>query len=201
MVLPSSASPQQLLRAMQSGDQQAFKTLWDDWAHKVQFFVRVQLQPSGLDAEHCAQEVVADVFHDLWRHPERFDGRVAFNTWLFTVARNKAIDRLRQHQRRSVMEESAGDEDFSDVPDDAPTPEVQLDHRQQRHAVMRCLERLRNHLQREALLLWAIDDMPLAAIASTQQCPENTVKTRLFHGRKNLHSCLQQSLRIEATTP
>lgn len=201
MVLPPSASPQQLLRAMQSRDQQALNILWKDWAHKVQFYVRSKLASSGLDVEHYAQEVVADVFHDLWRYPERYDGRVAFNTWLFTVARNKAIDRLRQHQRRAAVEESAGDEDFSDVPDDAPTPELQLHHRQQRNAVMRCLERLRNHLQREALLLWAIEDMPLADIASTQQCPENTVKTRLFHGRKNLHSCLQQSLRLEATTP
>ena len=92
--------PAELLTAMRSGDTRALDSLYRTWSAKVRLFARLQLAPSGLDADTLADEITVDVFHDIWRHPERFDGRVAFNTWLFTLARNKAIDRLRQLQRR-----------------------------------------------------------------------------------------------------
>lgn len=182
---------------MAVGDQQALRMLWRQWAGKVQMFVRMQLQPCGDEAQSLAQEVTADVFHELWLHPLKYDGRVAFNTWLYTIARNKAVDCLRKRQRRLQVEQPAADEELGAVPDDAPGPEAQLRAAQDKKAVLHCLERLRNPLQREALLLWAVEDMPLADIAQTQQCPENTVKTRLFHGRKNLRVCLQQWLGME----
>lgn len=196
-VMEPSRSAQELLQAMAGGDQQALRSLWQQWAGKVQMFVRVQLSPCGDEASSLAQEVTADVFHELWLHPLRYDGRVAFNTWLLTLARNKAIDCARKRQRRVQMEQQAGDEEFGAVPDESPGPEALLNAAQDKKAVLYCLRRLRNPLQREALLLWAVEDMPLADIAQTQQCPENTVKTRLFHGRKNLKVCLQQWLGLE----
>ena len=188
---------QDLLQAMAAGEQQALRMLWQQWAGKVQLFVRMQLSPCGDEATSLAQEVTADVFHEVWLNPSRYDGRVAFNTWLFTIARNKAVDCARKRTRRLQMERQADDEDFHSVPDPAPGPEGQLNAAQDKKAVLYCLQRLRNPLQREALLLWAVEDMPVADIAHTQQCPENTVKTRLFHGRKNLKICLQQWLGME----
>ena len=198
MVFTPTTPPAELLLAMQAGHEQALNALWKGWSHKVQLFVRMQLQPSGLDANHLAQEVVADVFHDVWRHPQRFDGRVAFNTWLFTLARYKAIDRLRLHLRRDAVETPVDDEELGGFVDDAPRPDELLGTGQTRAAIQRCLGRLRNHLQREALMLSLIEEMPLADIAHLQDCPENTVKTRLFHGRKNMRGCLQQSLSLES---
>lgn len=182
---------------MAAGDEQALRVLWQEWAGKVQIFARMQLSSCGADATALAQEVATDVFHELWRNPLRYDGRVAFNTWLFTVTRNKTVDCLRKRKRRSQVEQAVGDEDFSSVPDDTPGPEQQLHASQEKKAVLYCLKRLRNPLQREALLLWALEDMQLSDIAQTQRCPENTVKTRLFHGRKNLRTCLQKSLGVE----
>ena len=192
-----SRSVQDLLQAMAAGEQQALRVLWQQWAQKVQMFVRMQLSPCGDEAISLAHEVTADVFHEVWLNPLRYDGRVAFNTWLFTIARNKAVDCVRKRTRRLQMEQQADDEDFHSVPDPTPGPEGQLNAAQDKKAVLYCLQRLRNPLQREALLLWAVEDMPVADIAQTQQCPENTVKTRLFHGRKNLKICLQQWLGLE----
>lgn len=192
--MEKSRSPQELLQAMQAGDQLALRALWQQWAGKVQLFARMQLAACGDDAAALAQEVTADVFHDVWRHPQRYDGRAAFNTWLFTLARNKAVDCLRRRQRRVDLEQLASDEDLAAVQDEAPGPEAQLHSAQDRKAVLHCLRRLRNPLQREALMLWAVEDMALSDIAETQKCPENTVKTRLFHGRRNLKLCLQQWL-------
>ena len=190
---------QDLLQAMHQGDQRALHMLWQQWAAKIQAFVRMQLVICGDDAMALSQEVTADVFYDLWTQPLRYDGRVAFNTWLYTLARNKAVDCRRNWQRRRRMEQTAGDEDFTSLEDEAPGPEDRLNAAQDKEAVLYCLRRLRNPLQREALMLWAVEDMPLIEIAQTQQCPENTVKTRLFHGRKNLRTCLQQWLRLEVS--
>ena len=188
---------QELLTAMAGGDQQALRMLWQKWSGKVQMFARLQLAPCGAEAVQLAQEVTSDVFHELWRYPLRYDGRVAFSTWIFTLVRNKAIDCLRKRLRQANYEQSTDDEVLAQLHDPAHGPEAQLVVGQDRRAVLQCLQRLRNPLQREALLLWALEDMPLADIAQAQQCPENTVKTRLFHGRKNLRSCLLQSLGME----
>ena len=185
-------NPQVLLRAMQAGDQQALAALWREWAPKVQLFARMQLRPCGTEAEALAQEVTADVFHAVWLAPDRFDGRVAFGTWLLTLARNKAIDCLRKRLRRLDKEQAVDEATWDGLEDEGPGPQAQLHAQQQRQAVLACLEKLRNPLQREALMLWALEDMPLQDIAQVQQCPENTVKTRLFHGRKNLRTCLEQ---------
>lgn len=188
-----SPSPQELLAAIRARDEEALALLWKAWAGKVRLFARLQLAPCGAEADPLAQEVTVDVFHDLWRDPERFDGRVAFGTWLLAVARHKAIDRLRQ---RAVRQRHETDLDGAgiDPADEAPGPADQLDAQQHRAGLLHCLRRLRNGLQREALLLWALEDMPLAEIARIQQCAENTVKTRLFHGRGNLRTCMDRWL-------
>ncbi len=195
-MLPSP-TPAELLAAVRSGDTRALDSLYRSWSPKVRLFARMQLLPSGLDAHALADEVTIDVFHDLWRYPERFDGRAAFSTWLFTLARNKAIDRLRQIQRR-VPTESMAELDGIDPPADPQyEPPAQLAQQQRQHGVMDCLHRLRNPLQREGLMLWALEDMPLADIARLQNSPENTVKTRLHHGRLNLRACLERWLARE----
>lgn len=195
-----SPSPQELLAAIQARDEDALALLWHAWAGKVRLFARLQLAPCGAEADALAQEVAVDVFHDIWRDPARFDGRVAFGTWLLAVARNKAIDRLRQRAVRQRHEMGLDDLDI-DPPDDAPGPPEQLDAQQHRSGLLHCLRRLRNGLQREALLLWALEDMPLAEIARIQQCAENTVKTRLFHGRGNLRVCMQRWLGSGSPNP
>jgi RNA polymerase sigma factor (sigma-70 family) len=190
-------NPSELLAAVRCGDTRALDSLYRSWSSRVRLFARLQLAPSGFDAEALADEITIDVFHELWRAPERFDGRVAFNTWLFTLARNKAIDRLRQLQRRQRWEDSTALDGFDPPADALHEPPAQLARQQRQHGVMDCLRRLRNPLQRESLMLWALEDMPLAHIAQLQNSPENTVKTRLYHGRLNLRACLERWLARE----
>lgn len=194
-------TPAELLAAVRSGDTRALDSLYRSWSPRVRLFARMQLASSGFDADALADEITVDVFHDLWRAPERFDGRVAFTTWLLTLARNKAIDRLRQLQRIRKWEDSTDLDGTHDHPA-APQhePPAQLAEQQRQHGVLDCLRRLRNPLQRESLMLWALEDMPLAAIARLQNSPENTVKTRLYHGRLNLRACLERWLAREGDT-
>ncbi len=140
-----------------------------------------------------ADEVTVDVFHDIWRAPMRYDGRVAFGTWLLTLVRNKAIDQIRRHGKRLARETPFdGDDDAQAPAEYDPGPQAQTETVQRRHAVLKCLQRLRNPMQRESLTLWALDDLSVADIAHIQQAPAGTIKTRLFHGRINLRQCMER---------
>ena len=190
--------PAELLAAMASGDQRALDALYRAWSPRVRVFARLQLSGSGLDVHAVADEVTVDVFHAIWRAPMRYDGRVAFGTWLLTLARNKAIDQIRRHGKRQAREDSIdrdGHEQAQlDESDHDPGPQARHEGAQRRHGILDCLRRLRNPLQRESLTLWAIDDLSVADIAQIQQAPAGTVKTRLFHGRLNLRQCLERWL-------
>ena len=192
-----TAPPRELLVAMAAGDQRALDLLYRGWSRKVRVFAHARLLRCGLDAEAIAGEVTVDVFHELWRHPLRYDGRVEFTTWLLTLTRNKTVDQIRRHGKRLLREEAFADDDgagYEDAldTDTAPDPQALHETAQRRTAVLRCLQRLRNPLQRESLTLWALEDLSVLDIARIQEVPEGTVKTRLFHGRLNLRQCVER---------
>lgn len=190
-------APSELLAAMAGGDQRALDALYRDWSRKVRVFAHARLLRCGLDADAIAGEITVDVFHDLWRDPLRYDGRVEFATWLLTLTRNKTVDQIRRHGKRQAREEPLdedGEPDGEEGTDEdaAPDPQALQEHAQRRTAVQRCLQRLRNPLQRESLTLWALEDLSVFEIARIQDAPEGTVKTRLFHGRLNLRQCMER---------
>lgn len=189
-------APSELLAAMAGGDQRALDMLYRDWSRKVRVFAHARLLRCGLDADAIAGEVTVDVFHDLWLAPLRYDGRVEFASWLLTLTRNKTVDQIRRHGKRQALEEELDEDggfeqDAADV-EVAPNPQALHENAQRRAAVLSCLRRLRNPLQRESLTLWALEDLSVLDIARIQGAPEGTVKTRLFHGRLNLRQCMER---------
>jgi len=192
-------APSELLAAMAGGDQRALDALYRDWSRKVRVFAHAKLLRCGLDADAIAGEVTVDVFHDLWLAPLRYDGRVEFSTWLLTLTRNKTVDQIRRHGKRQAAEEALDadgvleQEAAADL-ETAPDPQALQESAQRRAAVLSCLRRLRNPLQRESLTLWALEDLSVLDIARIQDAPEGTVKTRLFHGRLNLRQCMERWL-------
>lgn len=189
-----TVTPGELLAAMAGGDQRAMDTLYRAWSCKVRLFARSQLLRCGLDADAIADEITVDVFHDVWRAPLSYDGRVGFATWLFTIARNKAIDQIRRHTSRGGPHDPLADGlmENTENTDQAPSVHAMHEQAQRNAAVLNCLRRLRNPLQRESLTLWALDDLSVLDIARIQAAPEGTVKTRLFHGRQNLRQCIER---------
>jgi RNA polymerase sigma-70 factor (ECF subfamily) len=188
-------APSELLAAMAGGDQRALDTLYRGWSRKVRVFAHARLLRCGLDADAIAGEVTVDVFHDLWLAPLRYDGRVEFASWLLTLTRNKTVDQIRRHGKRQAVEEEFDEDGFEQEAADletAPNPQSLQENAQRRAAVLSCLRRLRNPLQRESLTLWALEDLSVLDIARIQDAPEGTVKTRLFHGRLNLRQCMER---------
>lgn len=183
----------QLLERIGTQDQAAFKELYKAFSRKVYAYVLNQLK------DHArAEEVLVDTMYEVWRSPTRFRGDSAFGTWLIGIARNKAL--LVYRGRRTDEDHADLDDVAETIADDSPDAYAQLAERQRREGVKHCMEKLSDE-HREALHLLFYEGLALAEVAAIQRCPENTVKTRLFHARQKLKNCLRLLLEREGMAP
>lgn len=147
-----------------------------------------------LSRPEAAEEVVVETMYEVWKSAPRFAGRSMVTTWILGIARHKAMDKLRI--RGGEANETLGDEAEA-IPDSRPSAYELIAKKQREGQVALCLEALPDE-QRECIHMVFYEDAPLSEIAAIQACPENTVKTRLFHARRKMRECLQrQVLRME----
>ena len=177
------------LALIAQGDESAFKALYRAFSRRLYAYV---IKQTGDAAQ--AEEIVADTLYEVWRAPTRFRGDALFSTWLIGVARNKVLMAWRGRKPDSKHEDI---DDFAELiagddHDDFDT----LALRQRREGVLHCVQRLSDE-HRECIHLVFYEGMALADVAKVQACPENTVKTRLFHARKKLEHCLRVMLSRE----
>ena len=91
-----------------------------------------------LNDEAAAEDVVSDVFLAVWRRAGRFEGRAQVSTWLFGIARHKALSRLRARTNDPLDDEVA-----ESIEDPADNPEVTM-QKEQRRMLLDCLTALKN---------------------------------------------------------
>lgn len=183
-----------LLQKIAQGNEGAMRELYMGFSRKVYAFALNQLRnPTE------AEEIVVETLHEVWRHPTRFRGESKFSTWLLGIARHKILDtiRARHPQHEELDYEELGETLASDEPDAFEL----LAQRQRREGVRKCMDKLPEE-QRVCMHLVFYEGLSLGEIAEVQACPENTVKTRLFHARQKIKNCLRLLLEREAgSTP
>lgn len=176
----------ELIARMAHGDQAALAELYRMLAPQVHAFALRQL--SNPDE---AREVTVDTMHDVWKGAAGFRGDALVRTWVFGIARHKLLDRLRQRPTRRTV-------DLEEVSEILPSEDASafdlLARRQRAEHVAHCIERLSAE-HRECVQLVFFHDLGLAEVAELQKCPENTVKTRMFHARRHLKRCLEARLK------
>src|SRR5205085_10786262 len=87
--------------------------------------------------ESTAEDLISEVFLDVWRQANKFEGRAAVSTWLLAIARFKALSMLRRKPEQELDEETAeGIEDTSD------TPEVALEEKDKSEILRQCMTSL-----------------------------------------------------------
>jgi RNA polymerase sigma-70 factor (ECF subfamily) len=178
-----------LLARIRKGDQAALQALYG--RHRVKIFRFVLRLTRN---ESSAEDIVSEVFIDVWRNPNNFEGRSEASTWLLAIARNKAYSLLRRKKEDELDDEAAGAiEDASD------NPEVLLQKKSKGDLLRACLSGLsREH--REVIDLVYYHDKSIEEVALIVGAPEGTVKTRMFHARKKL-SQLAQAAGIDRGWP
>jgi RNA polymerase sigma-70 factor (ECF subfamily) len=176
----SAASDEVLIGRIAQGDRLAMRVLFARHHVRVyRFVLRIVRNEAG------AEDLISEVFLDVWRQADRFEGRSAVSTWLLAIARFKALSSMRRRPDEELDEEAAGAiEDASD------TPEVSLQKKDKSGLLRKCLEQLsREH--REVIDLVYYHEKSVEEVAEIVGIPEATVKTRMFYARKKLSELLK----------
>ena len=166
-----------LIQRVGRGDQSAFSDLYDRVAPLVHGVVlRIVRDPSQ------SEEVVQEVFVELWRIAPRFDPeKGTVSSWVATIAHRRAVDRVRSEQsaRNRIERESARVERPHD---EVAESVVAVDQTQfERRRVRRALNRLTS-MQREAVELAYFGGYTYREVAVLLDVPEGTIKTRIRDG-------------------
>src|SRR5438128_3194007 len=115
-VVRDTSSDETLIRRIAGGDQLAMRTLFA--RHRVAIYrwlLRI------VHDEGLAEDLLSEVFLDVWRHAASFEGRSSVSTWLLAIARHKALS-----ARRRRVDAELDDEIAADICDPADNPEISL---------------------------------------------------------------------------
>ena len=127
-----------------------------------------------------AEDLISEVFLDVWRQAGKFEGRSAVSTWLLSIARFKALSVLRR-KPESELDEAAAEADTADVA---------LEKKQKADIIRKCLSGLSAD-HREIVDLVYYHEKSVEEVAEIVGIPEATVKTRMFYARKKLAELLK----------
>src|SRR6478672_757625 len=166
------AGDQAALARMAGGDGDAVAELYDRHARPI-YSLALRILGDATEAE----DVVQDVFAQAWRQASRYSAsRGAVAAWLLTLARSRAIDRLRSRRARPA---GVSDDRVADrLADVRPTADVQVLSSEQVARVRAALDEL-PLLQRAAIELAYFEGLTHAEIADRLEQPLGTVKTRI----------------------
>ena len=188
--VPSPTVEPDLVARCQRGDKEALGELYRRYRSEVARNLHRMLGPGRGDLEDVLQEVFIEVFRSI----PRFRGDARVSTWLYRVCVNVALQRLRKRKRRA---EVSADE----VPEPAPsdggeTPERALDNRRRLDAVYRLLDEL-SPKKRVVFILHEIEGREPKEIAGIVGAPVLTVRTRLHYARKEFYALAARDARLD----
>jgi RNA polymerase sigma-70 factor (ECF subfamily) len=170
-----------LQRLAATGDIDAFRELFRAYAPRVKAYMMRQGTDPGM-AEELAQETLLTV----WRKAALYSGdKGSATTWIFTIARNLRIDRLRKEVAWQPLPEHSEEEPSSD-----PTPDVEVSDRERRERVQRALAELPGD-QSEVVLLSYIEGLSHSEIAARLGVPLGTVKSRMRLAYQKIRETLE----------
>ena len=176
---------QSLARVALSQDSHAFAALFDHFSPRLNGFLhRLGLPPN------LAEDVVQETFIAIWRKASTFNpAKSSVATWIYTIARNKRIDRLRN---MALPEPDPTDPAFE--PDPPEFADAQLVAYQRSQRVRRAFEQL-SVAQRDALYLSFYVEQSHAEIAENLRAPLGTVKSRLRLGLERLRQIMDDEIK------
>ena len=161
-----------LVRRMVDSDETALGALYDQWSRALYSLV-LQL----LEDPNEAEDVVEETFWQAWRKAASYEpAKGAVSTWLLTIGRRRALDRLRARKRN--REDLNGASAFLDLPSPEPDPYRNVEGSDIRDSVRAALRALPDE-QRQPLELGYFNGLSQSEIAETIGEPLGTVKTRM----------------------
>lgn len=184
-VLPFSDG-RRLIERVAQGDERALRSLYDLYAGKVLATARRLMGNLGE-----AEEVVQDTFVDVWNRAASFDAaRGSAASWILTIGRNRAIDRLRA---RASLQRAVTD--LGSEPERAPiaAPDREVEHAENKRRIARALAQLSPE-QRAVVELAYFDGLSQSEIAARTGHPLGTIKGRARAALEKLAESLSEEV-------
>jgi RNA polymerase sigma factor (sigma-70 family) len=183
----SAARDRQLVRRIEGGDEEAFRSLFASYGPSA-----MALAARVLRQAHLAEEIVQEAFLSLWLSPGLYDERRgSVKAWLMTMVHHRAVDAVRREeaQRRRSDDLVAG---FRDTAED-PSVEIvdSVAAPGERAAVREALAGLPPE-QREVLELMYFDGLSQTQVADKTGAPLGTVKSRALLGMRRMRAELER---------
>jgi len=176
------------LERIANRDRKAFEQLYREYGPRVfRFAVRM------IRDETRAEEVTNDVMVEIWKSAGKFQGRSAVSTWIFSIARHRALNAV----RRKTLPMTSID-DAPEPQDDREDPLASTDQSTTGDLLRTAIEQLSKE-HREVIELTFFQGLNYREIATIVECPEGTVKTRMYHAKKQLGPLLT-SMGVTGTT-
>jgi RNA polymerase sigma-70 factor, ECF subfamily len=177
-----ATSDEALMARIAAGDRDAMRALYLRHHIRVYRFV-VRLVRSHATAE----DIISEVFLDVWRQAGSFEGRSAVSTWLLAIARFKALSALRRRPEEELDEEAA-----VNIADPVDNPETAVQKKDTSAILRQCLTGLSSE-HREIIDLVYYQEKSVEEVSQIVGIPEATVKTRMFYARKKLSGLLKSA--------
>lgn len=173
----------QLVRTVREGDTDAFETLVRRKTSKV-YALCYRIIGNAEDAKDISQLV----FLKLWENLEKYDPQYAFDTWLYRMVTNVAIDFMRNKQSR----DNAVNSNLRLVKTSADAEQGVVVQRKEVESVFNEIAAVLSPKQKTIFIMNQMEDLPSAEIAKILGCRESTVRNHLFNARKLMQVQLQQ---------
>jgi len=168
-------SDEMLLKNVADGDKAAMHIIFARHRKRVFQFIRCLVRNPVI-----VDDLVNQVFLDVWRSASQFEHRARVSTWLLSIARFKAINSRRERAHEPIDHDEA-----LDIIDEGDTPDVALDRKQTEGLLRACIEKL-SPAHREIIDLYYYRENSVSEVSGIIGIPQATVKSRIFYARKQL---------------
>ena len=182
IIAAQATSDEMLLESIAAGERTAMHVLYA--RHNVRVF-RFILRIVG-DAS-IAEDLVSQVFLDVWRTAGQFEGRSQVSTWMLAIARFKALTALRNRRHEDIDQD-----EVLQIADNGDTPETSMDRSQTSATLRKAIAKL-SPAHREIIDLVYYHEKSVEEVGQIIGIPQATVKTRMFYARKHLAELLKEA--------
>jgi RNA polymerase sigma-70 factor, ECF subfamily len=179
---PQETADEELIELIADGDKRAMQVLYA--RHNVRVY-RFILRQTG--NQSLAEDLVSEVFLDVWRQAEGFESKSQVSTWLLAIARYKALSALRRR-----TDEHLDDQMAATIEDTSDDPETVVNTKDRANIIQKCLTQL-SPAHREVIDLVYYHEKSVDEVAQIVGVPAATVKTRMFYARSKMADLLKQS--------
>ncbi|SFF23736.1 RNA polymerase sigma-70 factor, ECF subfamily [Paenibacillus algorifonticola] len=174
------------------GDQRAFAELVGLYQDKL-FHMAYRMLSNRQEAE----DVVQEAFMRVYRNLERYDETLKFSTWIYRIATNLCIDKLRKRKPVYSLDAESTDHEgldgYSMIPSDNRTPESETLLSETQRIIHQAIDSLPPKYK-TVMMLRYIEDLSLQEISEVMDIPVTTIKTRVHRGREFLRKKLEYKL-------